>query len=108
MTPGSPIPKSPPRRAGRWLLAMLAGAVVAVLMIGAAVWLSTGLGLLRLMGLARGGATVVNISPPKLPLTPPDAIIPFSTRQCPGASGFFTRRSPLVTRHSSWGTYATP
>ena len=64
MTPASAIPKSPPRRAGRWLLAMLAGAVLAVLMIGAAVWLSTGLGLLRLMGLVRGGTTVVNVSQP--------------------------------------------
>jgi len=62
MTPVSPIPKPPPRRTGFWLLAMLAGAVLAVLMIGAAVWLSTGLGLLRLMGLARGGATVINVS----------------------------------------------
>jgi Protein of unknown function (DUF4230) len=64
MTPASPIPKPPPRRTGRWLLAMLAGAVLAVLMIGAAVWLSTGLGLLRLMGLARGGATVIGVSQP--------------------------------------------
>jgi Protein of unknown function (DUF4230) len=64
MTPASPIPKPAPRRAGHWLFAMLAGAVLAVLLIGAAVWLSTGLGLLRLMGLSGGGATVVNLSQP--------------------------------------------
>jgi len=66
MPPASPIaePVPPPRRRSHWLLAMLAGAILAVLLIGSAVWLSTGLGLLRLMGLARGGATLINVSQP--------------------------------------------
>jgi len=66
MTPASPIaePVPPPRRRSHWLLAMLAGAILAVLSTGSAVWLSTGLGLLRLMGLARGGATLINFSQP--------------------------------------------
>ena len=65
MTPFSSIAQPPPsRRPTRWLLSMLAGAVLAALLIGAAVWLTTGLGLLHLLGLTRGGATVINVSQP--------------------------------------------
>ena len=34
------------------------------LVVGIAVWVSTGVGLLRLMGIARGGTTVINVSQP--------------------------------------------
>jgi hypothetical protein len=64
MTPASPIVEPPPRGKSHWIVATLAGAVLAVFLIGAAVWLSTGLGLLRLMGLARSGTTVINVSQP--------------------------------------------
>ena len=65
MTPSSPVAEPlPPRRSSHWFLSMLVGAVLAILLIGAAVWLSTGLGLLHLLGLARGGATVINVSQP--------------------------------------------
>lgn len=33
-----------------------------VVLIGLAVWLSTGIGLLRLMGLARSGTTVIGVN----------------------------------------------
>lgn len=43
---------------------ILAGALLALLGIGAAVRVSTGLGLLGLMGISRGGATLMNVNQP--------------------------------------------
>jgi Protein of unknown function (DUF4230) len=40
------------------------GALLALVVIGGAVWFSTGMGLLRLMGLSRGGATVIYVGQP--------------------------------------------
>ena len=54
-----PEPRKTPFFAG-----FLVGAIVLLLMVGAVVWVSTGVGLLRLMGIARGGATVISVSQP--------------------------------------------
>jgi hypothetical protein len=40
------------------------GAVFAVVLVGALVWLSTGIGLLGLMSMLRGGRTQINVSQP--------------------------------------------
>ena len=40
------------------------GVLLTLLVIGTAVWVSTGVGLLRLMGLFRGSATVINVNQP--------------------------------------------
>jgi hypothetical protein len=59
------IQKVPPRaRRNHWLLSLLIGALLALLIVGVAVWISTGIGLLRLIGLGRGGATVINVNQP--------------------------------------------
>ena len=59
------IQKIPPRtRKNHWLLSLLIGALLALLIVGVAVWISTGIGLLRLIGLGRGGATVINVNQP--------------------------------------------
>jgi hypothetical protein len=47
-----------------WPIGILVGALLTLLVIGAAVRLSTGVGLLRLMGLFRGVATVINVNQP--------------------------------------------
>ena len=44
-----------------WVLGILIGAVLTVVLVGALVWLSTGIGLL---GLLRGGATQINVGQP--------------------------------------------
>ncbi len=51
-------------RKNHWLLSLLIGALLTLLVIGAAVWLSTGVGLLRLLGIGRSGATVINVNQP--------------------------------------------
>src|SRR6202011_5311813 len=59
------IQKIAPRTSkNHWLLSLLIGALLALLIIGVAVWTSTGIGLLRLIGLGRGGATVINVNQP--------------------------------------------
>ena len=47
-----------------WVLGALLGAVLTVILIGALVWLSTGLGLLHLMGILRDGRTQINVDQP--------------------------------------------
>jgi hypothetical protein len=42
----------------------LLGAVLAVVLVGALAWLSTGIGLLGLMSMLRGGRTQINVSQP--------------------------------------------
>ena len=44
-----------------WVLGILLGAVLTVVLVGALVWLSTGIGLL---GLLRGGGTQINVGQP--------------------------------------------
>lgn len=52
------------RRKGPWLMGILVGALLALLVVGAAVWTATGVGLLRLMGISRSGGIVINVSQP--------------------------------------------
>lgn len=47
-----------------WLRGILVGSVVTILFIGLAVWVSTGVGLLHLMGFMRGGGLKFNIDQP--------------------------------------------
>jgi hypothetical protein len=50
------------RRKGYWLMGILVGALVSFAAVGTVVWVSTGIGLLRLMGIFRGGTTVINVN----------------------------------------------
>lgn len=52
------------RRKGSWLMGILVGALLALLVVGTAVWTATGVGLLRLMGISRSGGIVINVSQP--------------------------------------------
>jgi len=47
-----------------WILGILFGAVLTVALAGALVWLSTGVGILGLMGMLRGGRTQINVGQP--------------------------------------------
>jgi hypothetical protein len=47
-----------------WVLGTFLGAVLAVVLLGALVWLSSGLGLLHLIGILRGGRTLINVDQP--------------------------------------------
>jgi hypothetical protein len=47
-----------------WLRGIVVGSLVTILFIGLAVWLSTGVGLLHLMGFMRGGGLKFNIDQP--------------------------------------------
>jgi Protein of unknown function (DUF4230) len=52
-------------RASSWILGILSGAILTVLLAGAVVWLSTGLGLFHLLGALRdGGRTQINVDQP--------------------------------------------
>jgi len=53
-----------PRSPYSWVRGAILGAVLAVLLMGAVVWLSTGLGLFHLMGILRGGRTQFNVDQP--------------------------------------------
>jgi len=47
-----------------WILAAFLGAVLTVVLVGALVWLSTGLGLLQLLDGLRGGHTLIKVDQP--------------------------------------------
>ena len=47
-----------------WVLGAFLGAVLTVILMAALVWVSTGLGLLHLMGILRGGRTQLNVDQP--------------------------------------------
>jgi hypothetical protein len=53
-----------PRSLFSWVLGALLGAVLTVVLIGAVVWLSTGIGVLGLLGILRGGPTQINVGQP--------------------------------------------
>jgi len=61
MNSETPVPE---QRKTRFFAGFLVGAIVLLLVVGAVVWLSTGVGLLRLMGIAQGGTTVISVSQP--------------------------------------------
>ena len=52
------------RRKSAWGVGILVGALLALVVVGTAVWITTGMGLLRLVGIFRSGATVINVSQP--------------------------------------------
>jgi hypothetical protein len=52
------------RRVYAWVLGALLGVVLTVILIGALVWVSTGLGLLHLLGMLREGKTQINVDQP--------------------------------------------
>jgi hypothetical protein len=56
----------PPARAPRFtgILGVLLGILLTIAVIGGAVWLTTGVGLLHLLGLFRAGQTSINVSQP--------------------------------------------
>ena len=47
-----------------WALGILVGGLMTVALVGTAVWFFTGIGLLHLIGMVRGGHTVVNVDQP--------------------------------------------
>lgn len=47
-----------------WVLGTCLGAVLTLVVLGALVWLSTGLGLLHLLGILRGGRSQINVDQP--------------------------------------------
>jgi hypothetical protein len=49
-----------------WVLGLLVGVLLALAVIGTTVWASTGVGLLRLMGMFRSGDTVINVGQPTI------------------------------------------
>jgi hypothetical protein len=66
---GTPMSSPPPtlereQRKSGLALGMLVGAAAALLVLGLAVWFSTGVGLLRLLGLSGGGAALISVNQP--------------------------------------------
>jgi hypothetical protein len=47
-----------------WVLGTFLGTVLTVVLVGALVWLSSGLGLLHLIGVLHGGRTLINVDQP--------------------------------------------
>lgn len=47
-----------------WVMGTFLGAVLTVVLVGALVWLSSGLGLLHLIGMLRGGRALINVDQP--------------------------------------------
>jgi len=65
MSPADLLPPKPATaRPFRWILGLLAGAVLAVLLIGAALWAFTGFGLFELSRALRGGQLHINVDQP--------------------------------------------
>src|ERR1700730_17228929 len=62
-----PAPRAMPgksRSVYSWVLGAFLGAVLTVILLGAAVWFSTGLGLFHLINNLRGGRTQINVDQP--------------------------------------------
>jgi hypothetical protein len=67
-----PLPNEPAPRGTRgnsrsvysWVLGASLGAILTVILMGALLWLSSGLGLLHLIGILRGGRTQFNVDQP--------------------------------------------
>ena len=53
-----------PRSLRSWVLGAFLGAVLTIILMGALVWFSTGLGLLHLINNLRGGRTQINVDQP--------------------------------------------
>jgi hypothetical protein len=59
-------PLRPPRRreTRAWILGILAGGTLAVILVGAFIWMTTGLGVLHLIGAFRKGGAQINVDQP--------------------------------------------
>src|ERR1700723_4399499 len=53
-----------PRSVYSWVLGALLGAILTIILLGALVWFSTGLGLFHLLNDRRGGRTQINVDQP--------------------------------------------
>jgi len=62
--PAPPGTRGNSRKVYSWVLGASLGAILAVILMGALLWLSTGLGLLHLMSILRGGRTQFNVDQP--------------------------------------------
>jgi hypothetical protein len=62
--PATPGKRVNSRNVRSWLLGTFLGTVLTVVLLGALVWLSSGLGLLHLLGVLRGGRTLINVDQP--------------------------------------------
>jgi hypothetical protein len=58
------IPASAPVRSFRWLTGILIGALITVLLVGAAVWAFTGFGLIEFGRMLRGGQVHIRVDQP--------------------------------------------
>jgi hypothetical protein len=58
------VTREKPRSRYSWVLGIVAGAVLAIVLAGVLLWLSTGLGLASLFGMLRGGRTQFNVDQP--------------------------------------------
>jgi hypothetical protein len=56
--------RSASRGISPWIMGALLGVLLTIVLLGALVWSSTGLGLLHLMGMLRGGRTQINVDQP--------------------------------------------
>jgi hypothetical protein len=61
---GTRGPRGTSRNLFAWVLGGLLGAVLTVVLVGTLVWLWTGIGLLGMMGVLRGGRTQINVGQP--------------------------------------------
>src|SRR5580704_10786617 len=52
------------RSAATWIVGILLGCVLTIALLGGLVWSSTGLGLLHLFSMLRGGRTQINVDQP--------------------------------------------
>jgi hypothetical protein len=59
-----PATRAKTPRAYSWVLGTFLGAVLTLVVLGSLLWLSTGLGLLHLMGILRGGRAQINVDQP--------------------------------------------
>jgi len=62
--PALPIRRGNSRSLYSWFLGALLGAILTVILLGALVWFSTGLGLFHLISDLRGGRTQINVDQP--------------------------------------------
>lgn len=62
--PAPPVSRGNSRSVYSWFLGALLGAILTVILLGAVVWFSTGLGLFHLINDLRGGRTQINVDQP--------------------------------------------
>ena len=67
ITTQMPIANQSPQRTNSrlsWVLGILAGVLLTIMVAGTTIWLATGMGLLQLMAIFRGGRTQINVDQP--------------------------------------------